>query len=111
MASPNSSSSTEIMRWNSPIPYLFGGLALMLGLISIALIILACSDRNKNSSSSSSSSIDVEKPVIIDNMVVLDVPKIAVIMAGNDNPTCIAIPTTTVSATAHGGHMNSSLPA
>ncbi|XP_057523470.1 protein GLUTAMINE DUMPER 6-like [Amaranthus tricolor] len=110
MTSPNSSSSTEIMRWNSPIPYLFGGLALMLGLISIALIILACSDRKKNSSSSSSS-IDVEKPVIIDNMVDLDVPKIAVIMAGNDNPTCIAIPTTTVSATAQGGHMNSSLPA
>ncbi|KAG6389590.1 hypothetical protein SASPL_151061 [Salvia splendens] len=29
--------------WHSPVPYLFGGLAAMLGLIAFALFILACS--------------------------------------------------------------------
>ncbi|KAL1060532.1 hypothetical protein V6Z11_1Z090900 [Gossypium hirsutum] len=29
--------------WHSPVPYLFGGLAAMLGLIAFALLILACS--------------------------------------------------------------------
>uniref|UniRef100_M8BL98 Protein GLUTAMINE DUMPER 3 n=1 Tax=Aegilops tauschii TaxID=37682 RepID=M8BL98_AEGTA len=29
--------------WQSPVPYLFGGLAAMLGLIALALLILACS--------------------------------------------------------------------
>ncbi|EEF30639.1 conserved hypothetical protein [Ricinus communis] len=29
--------------WHSPVPYLFGGLAAMLGLIAFALVILACS--------------------------------------------------------------------
>jgi hypothetical protein len=36
MAAPNS-------PWQSPVPYLFGGLAAMLGLIALALLILACS--------------------------------------------------------------------
>ncbi|XP_074569372.1 protein GLUTAMINE DUMPER 3-like [Curcuma longa] len=29
--------------WKSPVPYLFGGLAAMLGLIVFALLVLACS--------------------------------------------------------------------
>lgn len=29
--------------WRSPVPYLFGGLAAMLGLITFALLVLACS--------------------------------------------------------------------
>ncbi|EMS62923.1 hypothetical protein TRIUR3_19625 [Triticum urartu] len=47
--------------WQSPVPYLFGGLAAMLGLIALALLILACSywklsgyldaDREKGSAS------------------------------------------------------------
>ena len=37
--SPSQHSST----WHSPVPYLFGGLAAMLGLIAFALLILACS--------------------------------------------------------------------
>ncbi|CAN8273298.1 unnamed protein product [Cochlearia groenlandica] len=32
-----------ISPWHSPVPYLFGGLAAMLGLIAFALLILACS--------------------------------------------------------------------
>ncbi|XP_022755394.1 protein GLUTAMINE DUMPER 2-like [Durio zibethinus] len=35
--------TTPHSAWHSPIPYLFGGLAAMLGLIAVALLILACS--------------------------------------------------------------------
>lgn len=36
--------------WHSPVPYLFGGLAAMLGLIAFALLILACSSFGDRSS-------------------------------------------------------------
>ncbi|KAL6524224.1 hypothetical protein OROMI_031319 [Orobanche minor] len=35
--------SVQRSQWRSPVPYLFGGLAAMLGLIAVALLILACS--------------------------------------------------------------------
>ncbi|OMO88452.1 protein GLUTAMINE DUMPER 3-like protein [Corchorus capsularis] len=35
--------TTPHSPWHSPVPYLFGGLAAMLGLIAFALLILACS--------------------------------------------------------------------
>ncbi|XVE71763.1 hypothetical protein DITRI_Ditri10aG0177900 [Diplodiscus trichospermus] len=35
--------TTPSSPWHSPVPYLFGGLAAMLGLIAFALLILACS--------------------------------------------------------------------
>ncbi|CAL9125876.1 unnamed protein product [Musa textilis] len=36
-------SSVPHSAWHSPVPYLFGGLAAMMGLIAFALLILACS--------------------------------------------------------------------
>ncbi|GMP74670.1 hypothetical protein CsSME_00032031 [Camellia sinensis var. sinensis] len=36
-------SAVQRSPWHSPVPYLFGGLAAMLGLIAFALLILACS--------------------------------------------------------------------
>ncbi|KAL6888422.1 hypothetical protein ACP4OV_009448 [Aristida adscensionis] len=43
-ASSSASSSTAPRSpWQSPVPYLFGGLAAMLGLIALALLALACS--------------------------------------------------------------------
>ena len=42
-AKPPVSSSQPHSPWHSPVPYLFGGLAAMLGLITLALLILACS--------------------------------------------------------------------
>ncbi|KAL6629075.1 hypothetical protein ACP70R_028840 [Stipagrostis hirtigluma subsp. patula] len=44
-AAPSSSatSSAPHSPWLSPVPYLFGGLAAMLGLIALALLALACS--------------------------------------------------------------------
>ncbi|KAF8035515.1 hypothetical protein BT93_C1517 [Corymbia citriodora subsp. variegata] len=35
--------SHQQSSWHSPVPYLFGGLAAMLGLVAFALLILACS--------------------------------------------------------------------
>ncbi|XP_073298272.1 protein GLUTAMINE DUMPER 6-like [Primulina huaijiensis] len=79
------------LNWNSPLPYLFGGLGLMLLLIATALIILACSYR-KSSSRSTDHGGDkaTQLPTAVsasDNR-----PKIVVIMAGDDNPTRLAVP-------------------
>ncbi|KAI3782161.1 hypothetical protein L2E82_12195 [Cichorium intybus] len=40
---PSSVMSTQQSPWHSPVPYLFGDLAAMLGLIGFALLLLACS--------------------------------------------------------------------
>ncbi|KAF5804722.1 putative protein glutamine dumper [Helianthus annuus] len=40
---PSSPEPIQRSPWHSPVPYLFGGLAAMLGLIAFALLILACS--------------------------------------------------------------------
>ncbi|KAE8786863.1 hypothetical protein D1007_39322 [Hordeum vulgare] len=94
--------------WQSPVPYLFGGLAAMLGLIAFALLILACSywklsgfleggsdgqaagdaDGEKGSASGAS------KPA----MDFLD--HVVVIMAGDERPTFLAKPVTSRAAEA-----------
>lgn len=43
VAAPPPSPAMAVSPWHSPVPYLFGGLAAMLGLITLALLILACS--------------------------------------------------------------------
>ncbi|XP_058228157.1 protein GLUTAMINE DUMPER 4-like [Rhododendron vialii] len=96
-ASPTAAATIGFHRWNSPIPYLFGGLALMLGLITLALVILACS--YKNSSSDSSGTGAEEKPARPSHALQPEMePKIVVIMAGDENPTFLAKP---VSSTHH----------
>ncbi|XP_054800163.1 protein GLUTAMINE DUMPER 5-like [Prosopis cineraria] len=80
----------------SPIPYLFGGLAIILTLISFALLILACSHR-KHSSSSSSQERE-SKTVDVDGVVNSE-PNIVVIMAGDTNPTFLAKPLPSTSTT------------
>ncbi|GAB4832477.1 hypothetical protein Ancab_006499, partial [Ancistrocladus abbreviatus] len=75
-------------RWNSPIPYLFGGLALMVGLIAVALIILACSYKKSSSDGDDGNKEPGEMVAVkLDNE-----PKVVVIMAGDDNPTYLAKP-------------------
>ncbi|KAJ8775257.1 hypothetical protein K2173_020261 [Erythroxylum novogranatense] len=81
------SNSVRFLRWNSPIPYLFGGLALMLLCIALALIVLVCSYRRSLS--------DVEKGGKLVDLPSFDdmEPKIVVIMAGEEQPTYLAKPT------------------
>ncbi|RDX98612.1 Protein GLUTAMINE DUMPER 2, partial [Mucuna pruriens] len=77
--------SASFKNVTSPIPYLFGGLALMLALIGLALLILACS--YSKSSSSTSNEEKTTKRMEVDSE-----PKIVVIMAGDSNPTYLAKP-------------------
>ncbi|GMJ15588.1 hypothetical protein HRI_005228000 [Hibiscus trionum] len=89
--------------WHSPVPYLFGGLAAMLGLIAFALLLLACSYwrlsgylENEGEGSSEQAESDLEagegkggdgtrlRPVME--------PKVLVIMAGEVKPTFLATP-------------------
>lgn len=85
--------------WKSPVPYLYGGVAIMIVLIAGALVILVCSHR-KPASSRSSGREGGEMPALMptNNEVTvqqLDAePKIVVIMAGDDKPTYIAKPVT-----------------
>ncbi|KAI3669915.1 hypothetical protein L6452_41395 [Arctium lappa] len=97
-------------RWNSPIPYLFGGLALMLTLIACALIILVCSYKKPYSSSSENSSEntagDQEKQSVPEFRMELSPemePKIVIVMPGDINPTYLAKPTPPVPATTGTG--------
>ncbi|CAK8569928.1 unnamed protein product [Lathyrus sativus] len=82
---PNTSS-----LWQTPIPYLFGGLAAIMGLIALALLALACSycsnsqDDELNNKESDSQTKEPVKSYE---------EKILVIMAGNEKPTFLATPT------------------
>jgi len=92
------SSQVPHSPWHSPVPYLFGGLAAMLGLIAFALLILACSYWKLSGylEGNGESERDLEagernndtdqkpqKPYV---------EKILVIMAGQDKPTFLATP-------------------
>ncbi|KAF8099916.1 hypothetical protein N665_0235s0019 [Sinapis alba] len=84
-------SQTRHHPWRSPVPYLFGGLAAMLGLIAFALLLLACSYW---SLSRRRTNTDGEKQTESDEKVMAKVfeEKILVIMAGQNKPTFLATP-------------------
>ncbi|MCD7446416.1 hypothetical protein HAX54_006025 [Datura stramonium] len=98
--------------WHSPVPYLFGGLAAMLGLIAFALLILACSywklsghlrengdnDHNHDSEEDPESGAG-EKPAagILKEMPLFE-EKIVVIMAGDLRPSFLATPVSSKSS-------------
>ncbi|KAI3439523.1 uncharacterized protein J3R85_004736 [Psidium guajava] len=91
MRATSSGSNTHL--WSSPIPYLFGGLAVILTLIAVALLMLACSYRKRDSDTSCDAEAKPVQPMIPP----LDLePRIAVIMAGDERPTYLAKPVTTV---------------
>ncbi|CAK9142996.1 unnamed protein product [Ilex paraguariensis] len=83
--------SPPFWRWSSPLLYLFISLALLLGLITIALIILFCSHRKQNSNSPIEAE---EKPEAIKpTKAEADLaPTVVVIMAGDDKPMYLAAP-------------------
>ncbi|XP_044463637.1 protein GLUTAMINE DUMPER 5-like [Mangifera indica] len=86
---------------HSPVPYLFGGLAAMLGLIAFALLILACSywrfshrlDSNDDQNGERDlESGEKEQEGSSAKSVKVFEEKILVIMAGNEKPTFLATP-------------------
>jgi len=86
--------------WHSPVPYLFGGLAAMLGLIAFALLILACSywklsgylEGGAGRGYEDGSGADGAKPAASDLPPPIWEEKILVIMAGDVKPTYLATP-------------------
>lgn len=98
-ARPPTVTAAQRSPWHSPVPYLFGGLAAMLGLIAFALLILACSywklsgyldsgdgagDRDLEAGDGKGDDEKKTPPVFEE--------KILVIMAGQAKPTFLATP-------------------
>lgn len=101
-ATAASPASVQRSPWHSPVPYLFGGLAAMLGLIAFALLILACSywrfSNGHLDNGESGEERDLESgadgkagetrkvgPIVYEE-------KIVVIMAGDEKPRFLATP-------------------
>ncbi|KAI3713107.1 hypothetical protein L1987_71678 [Smallanthus sonchifolius] len=90
MSSSSSSLSSSFWRFDSPLIYLFGGIAAMLALIVVALVILACSQRNRRSATAG---LDIETGKATKLREESHVsPKFVVIMAGDNVPTYLAAP-------------------
>ncbi|KAH7688185.1 hypothetical protein IHE45_03G016400 [Dioscorea alata] len=83
--------------WHSPVPYLFAGLAAMLGLIAFALLILACSYWKLSGflESQETDTEDQQKESDNNNKVIsnqFELKHVVVIMAGEEKPTFLATP-------------------
>ncbi|XP_047159315.1 protein GLUTAMINE DUMPER 4-like [Vigna umbellata] len=102
-----STSSPLASPWHSPVPYLFGGLAIIMALISMALFILACSywrltrstqQRDLENMNTNKEGDDdpqeKEQPLVYEE-------KILVIMAGDHKPTFLATPSTNTNFHKH----------
>ena len=85
--SSSSMAKTRSLRWDTPVPYLFGGIGVLLGVIMVALFILSCCHHR-----SSDNENKEEKPMKVVNTEANPEMKIAVIMPGDDNPTYVAKP-------------------
>jgi len=97
--------------WHSPIPYLFGGLAIIMALISMALFILACSywrlsrstqQRDLENINSHNIKEGDDDPQQKEHPLVYE-EKILVIMAGDHQPTFLATPSTNTNFHKHLG--------
>ncbi|GJU37347.1 zinc knuckle CX2CX4HX4C containing protein [Tanacetum coccineum] len=87
------------LHWDSPIPYLFGGMFLVFSLMSCALITLACSYKKAYSAYSGDNHGDDEKPssCACNKHLSLELePEIVIVMPGDTNPTYIAKPLPTM---------------
>ncbi|XP_047076430.1 protein GLUTAMINE DUMPER 2-like [Lolium rigidum] len=106
---PAAASSAAAPRspWQSPVPYLFGGLAAMLGLIALSLVALACSYWNLSggdplTGQGGDDQADGEKRSVA-RLAGEWQGHVVVIMAGDEHPTFLATPATTTGRDAEGG--------
>eukprot|EP01018_Ginkgo_biloba_P039825 Gb_30729 [translate_table: standard] len=94
--------------WKSPVPYLLGGVGAMLALIAFALFILACSywnssahhdhssnsnNHNNNNNNAGGSAENGGPDHKLGNADDCAEERVAVIMAGDEEPTVLAKPT------------------
>ncbi|KAK9278735.1 hypothetical protein L1049_028311 [Liquidambar formosana] len=100
-ADTSKASGGSQLRWNSPVPYIFGGLAVILGVLVVALlVVLACF--HCKSTAPQSSGDTGENPTKNMNTQYSDMePKFVVIMAGDDLPTYLAKPLSSTSQMEH----------
>ncbi|XP_074572306.1 protein GLUTAMINE DUMPER 3-like [Curcuma longa] len=89
-SSSGSSSGVAHSAWRSPVPYVFGGLAATLGVIALALFVLACSyywnlDSGDVVDDKPRDADDSRRPVVLEDRFI-------VIMPGDAAPTVLAIP-------------------
>ncbi|RVX06363.1 protein GLUTAMINE DUMPER 2 [Vitis vinifera] len=87
MMAADTTSSNGFWQLNSPLPYLFVGLALLLGVIAVALIILSCS--HKQPPADLATDDDKDKPP---KPMHTDPDTVLVVMAGDDSPKYLAKP-------------------
>ncbi|MFS7947869.1 putative protein glutamine dumper [Helianthus anomalus] len=101
------SSEASLWSFDSPMIYLFGGIFVILGLITASLIILVCSQRKRRLGGDGGRDIergDDEKvaTVAYNGGDCADVrPKLVVIMAGDEVPTYLATPSDVVTGDTH----------
>ncbi|XP_022951763.1 protein GLUTAMINE DUMPER 4-like [Cucurbita moschata] len=96
---PQTAAIWQRTSWHSPVPYLFGGLAAMVGLIAFALLILACSywklstqEEERDLESGNNEQTDEKIKELSETKVYEE--KILVIMAGDQTPRFLATPAT-----------------
>ncbi|KAM0823113.1 hypothetical protein ACQ4PT_071082 [Festuca glaucescens] len=110
---PAAASSAAALRsaWQSPVPYLFGGLAAMLGLIALSLVALACSYWNLSGGAlveilgpyeDDDDQADGEKRSVARRAGEWQ-GHVVVIMAGDEQPTFLATPAMTTGRDAESG--------
>lgn len=96
--SPPAMVAQQRSSWHTSVPFFFGGLAAMLGLIAFAFFILACSSYWRFSSSDQNGERDLESGGKEQEeggsaaAVKVYEEKILVIMAGDEKPTFLATP-------------------
>nr|GEW64570.1 protein glutamine dumper 2-like [Tanacetum cinerariifolium] len=81
--------------WHTPVPYFFGGLAFVMGLIAFALLVLACSYWNlghEDVESEGETDIEAGDSKLDKNLPSIYEEKYLVIMAGHSTPTFLATP-------------------
>ncbi|KAJ8436348.1 hypothetical protein Cgig2_009913 [Carnegiea gigantea] len=81
--------------WRSPVPYMFGGMAAMLGLIAFAFVILACSDcllSGNDNVEEDGRQLEVKSKGVVGDHQENNNKKVVVIMAGDDKPSFLATP-------------------
>ncbi|CAL9771398.1 unnamed protein product [Musa acuminata subsp. burmannicoides] len=97
-------------EWHSPVPYLFGGLAAMLGLIAFALLLLACSywklSRRLGGRHGGDAEPDPKTWVGVAMPAACYEEKVVVIMAGDEKPTYLATPISSPASSSFGDHCN-----
>lgn len=83
-------SNDSQLQWNSPLPYLFGGLTIIFGIIGIALLFLAYTHCRRSLPELPNAKEEKNNETIQASASME--PKIVVIMAGDDHPRFVARP-------------------